>query len=150
MSNQTIKTRPQDMTAADRLFWANRTIEILIDEDDECPEDAVDYGTVCDGRDDCITLVSVNGDDYDDHDQQCQACWDSTHFYCRECDEEFHHDEEHEQFKGYCVDCGCSKHQEKGDELWTEIEDIAGSWSGDDDEIMKLKKLLAYVKKLSK
>jgi hypothetical protein len=32
-------------------------------------------------------------------------------------------------------------------DLWSAIEEIAGGWDGDEDEIAKLKKLLAYAKR---
>jgi len=40
------------------------------------------------------------------------------------------------------------KRTEVADELWSEIEDLAGSWSGEDYEITRLWKLLAYATKL--
>ena len=44
--------------------------------------------------------------------------------------------------------CGSAKRTEVAEELWTEIEDLAGSWSGEPDENYKLQKLLKYARKL--
>jgi hypothetical protein len=56
----------------------------------------------------------------------------------------------HDEYKTLCLDCGCSKHTEIADRIWSAIEDLAGSWGGEESEISNLRKLLAYARKLSK
>ena len=80
----------------------------------------------------------------------CDRCYDAVHFTCGECGEEFHCDDVSSDYPELCTDCGSTKRTEVADALWSEIEDLAGSWSGEDTEIPNLKKLLAYAKQLSK
>lgn len=120
---------------------ANGTLAALLDNGDI--EDEDDYRLCCD---ECKALITV--DYHDDHDGLCEACYDAVHFDCTECGDEFHVDEQSEEHKGYCVDCGCSKHAEEVESLNDEINDVMGSWDGDEDEIAKLRKLLAYARRL--
>ena len=127
------------------IFRANLKLYGLLDNE---VEDADDYKQTCQEGEDCITLVDL--DEASEHDGACQKCWNATHFDCCECNAEFHHDDEHESCKGYCVECGCAKLREKADDLWESIESIVGGWADEADEISKLKKLLSYVKKMNK
>ena len=120
---------------------ANGTLAALVNNGDI--EDADDYRVVCD---ECANLITI--DYYDDHDGLCEDCYGAVHFDCTECGDEFHRDEQSDEFKGYCVECGRSKHAEEVESLNDEISDVIGSWDGDDDEIQKLRKLLSYAKRL--
>ena len=136
-----MSTATATATAAEKVYWANVTLRDLVDNGDV--EDAADYRVTCD---ECATLIT--SDYYDEHDGLCDACHASVHATCGECGGEFHLDEMSDEFPKLCVDCGCEKHTAVADELWEEITDHVGSWSGEDDEIARLKKLLAYAKRL--
>jgi len=123
------------------ISLANITIWNLMHDSEA--QDADDYQVTCD---ECATLISE--DQYGEHDGLCEACYDSVHFTCGECSGEFHCDDHHATYSDLCEECGCSERSQLADELWAEIEDLAGSWSGEDDGISKLQKLLKYAKKL--
>ncbi len=108
-------------------------------------EDAEDYRVTCD---ECGGLVDE--DVYGENDGLCEACHAAVHFTCKDCGHEYHTDDQSDEFKGVCTDCGSSKRQELADGLWSELEDYVGSWSGEDYEISSLRKLLAYAKRLRK
>lgn len=120
---------------------ANGSLAALVDNGDI--EDAEDYRVTCD---ECATLITI--DYHDDHDGLCEACYDACHFDCQECGDEFHTDERSEEFPKLCVECGCSKHHDEVESIWSQIEDVVGGWDGDDDELPRLKKLLAYARRL--
>ena len=124
---------------------ANMTIWKLIDNDDAMY--AEHYQVTCD---ECATLVSEDQyeDQYDEHDGLCDRCYDAVHFTCAECGEEHHCDDHHTTYPSLCDGCGDTKCREVADELWALIEDLVGSWSGEDTEITRLQKLLKYAKKL--
>jgi len=123
------------ISIANIVFWS------LMDDSEA--QDAEDYQVTCD---DCATMISE--DKYDQYDGLCEACYDSVHFTCSACGEEFHCDDHHEIYRDLCEECGDMKRTEVADELWSEIVDLAGSWSGEDYEIARLRKLLAYAGKL--
>jgi hypothetical protein len=89
-------------------------------------------------------------DEDGESDGLCEACYDACHFTCDSCGEHKHQDDRSDEFPELCTSCGCDKHTEVADGLWAELEDLAGSWSGEDYEIKNLKKLLAYAKRLRK
>ena len=120
---------------------ANGSLAALLDNGDI--EDADDY-RVCCGE--CATLITV--DYHDDHDGLCEACYDACHFDCPECGDEFHADERSEEFPRLCVECGGEKHTQIVDELNDQFSAVIGDWDGDDDEIVKLRKLLSYARRL--
>jgi hypothetical protein len=130
---------------ADRLYMANLELTGLMDND--AADEASDYWVVC-GDADCSGQIPQ--DDYNDQDAMCKSCYDSVHFDCIGCDETLHCDEESDDFKGYCVECGCARNREIADGIWSEIEDLAGSWAEEDGEIAKLRKVLSYMKRLKK
>ncbi len=54
-----------------------------------------------------------------------------------------------------CDECGCEMTQDEYDErqeisdgLWSEIEDLVGSWSAETYEVSNMRRLLAFAKKL--
>jgi hypothetical protein len=120
---------------------ANMAVWRLLDNEEA--QDAEDYQVTCDERGGLITE-----DDYGERDGLCEACHAAVHFTCDECGEEFHLDEQSEEFPRHCVGCGCDKHTKIADGLLSELEDLAGSWSGEEYEISRLRKLLAYAKRL--
>ena len=120
---------------------ANITLWHLHDNDEA--EKAEDYRVTCD---DCATLITE--DQYGEHDGLCRGCYDSVHCTCTMCGEEFHCDDHHETYTDLCDGCGETKRTEVADELWSKIEDLAGSWSGEETEISRLQKLLKYARKL--
>jgi hypothetical protein len=123
------------------ISLANIAIWSLMDNDDAMYDE--NYRVTCD---DCAILISE--DRYGTHDGPCDRCYDSVHFTCSECGGEFHCDDHHETYTVLCEGCGDTRRTQQTDELWAEIEDLAGSWSGDDTEISKLQKLLKYARKL--
>ena len=123
------------------ISLANIAIWSLMDDSEV--QDAEDYRVTCD---DCAILISET--QYEAHDGLCDRCYDSVHFTCSECSGEFHCDDHHETYTDLCEECGYSRRTQLADELWAEIEDLAGSWSGEPDENYKLQKLLKYTKKL--
>jgi len=123
------------------ISLANITIWSLVDNDDAMY--GANYRVTCD---ECATLIGE--DQYGEHDGLCETCYDSVHFTCGECGGEFHCDDHHETYRDLCEECGSAKRTEETDELWAEIEDHAGSWSGEDSEITRLQKLLAYARQL--
>jgi methionyl-tRNA synthetase len=122
---------------------ANILIWRLLDNSDA--EEADGYQVACD---ECAALVSE--DVYSENDGLCNACNAAVHFTCEACGEEQHVDDRSEEYPTLCVSCGSDKHTKAADNLWSELEDLAGSWSGEDCEISNLKKLLAYAKRLRK
>lgn len=120
---------------------ANGSLAALLDNGDI--EDAEDYRLCCE---ECAALITI--DYHDDHDGLCEACYDAVHFDCTECGDEFHRDERSEEFPKLCVECGCSKHHDEVESIWSQIEDVVGTWDGEDDELPRLKKLLAYARRL--
>jgi hypothetical protein len=54
------------------------------------------------------------------------------------------------EFPKLCVDCGSSKHTEVVEALNDELSEVIGKWDGDDDEVAKMRRLLAYAKRLRK
>lgn len=68
--------------------------------------------------------------------------------HATQCGEEYHCDDHHTTYPSLCDGCGDTKCREVADELWALIEDLVGSWSGEDTEITRLQKLLKYAKKL--
>jgi hypothetical protein len=127
------------------LALANMALANMVDNDEV--QDDPSYLVTCDG-DSCAALMTE--DEYGDRDGLCPTCWAACHFRCTECREEFHEDDRHDTRKGCCVECGCARDQEEKDSLWSELEGIAGEWDGLDDEISKLRKLVAYARKLSR
>jgi len=123
------------------MSLANTAIWSLVDNDDAMYGE--NYRVACD---DCATLISE--DQCGSHDGLCDRCYDAVHFTCSACGEECHTDDCHATYKDLCEGCGSAKRTEVADELWSEIEDLAGTWSGEETEITNLKKLLAYAKKL--
>jgi DNA-directed RNA polymerase subunit RPC12/RpoP len=123
------------------LATANLTIWRLLDNSEA--EDAEDYLVTCD---DCGALIT--DDEYSANNGLCGGCNAAVHFTCGECKEAFHVDDRSDEFPLLCTDCGSAKHTELADGLWSELEDLAGSWSGEDFEIGRLRKLLAYAKRL--
>lgn len=123
------------------LYWANVTLRELLDN--SAVEDAADYKLTCD---ECAALISE--DTYSTLDGLCEACHDACHFTCAECVGEFHQDDRSEYYPKLCAECGAAKRTEIADGLWSEIEDLAGSWVGEDYEIERLKKLLNYARRM--
>lgn len=121
---------------------ANIAIWKLIDNTEA--QDTEDYRVTCD---DCATMIDE--DTYDSNDGLCPTCDALVHFTCSECNETFHTDDHSEYGECLCTECGIAKQMQEADELWAEIEDLAGSWSGEDNEISNLRKLLNLAKKLS-
>src|SRR5271166_2095462 len=112
------------------MSLANIAIWSLINDSEA--QDALDYHVTCD---DCAILISET--QYEAHDGLCEGCFDSVHFTRSECGEVYHQDDRSETYKDLCEECGCSKRTKQADELWAEIEDLAGSWSDEDSEINK-------------
>jgi hypothetical protein len=130
---------PMGMTMG--MCSANGTLAALVDNGDA--EDAEDYRLTCD---ECAALVDISY--YEDSDGLCSSCYDACHFDCDGCGDEFHIDERSEEFPKLCVDCGCTKHHDEVELIWSQIEDVVGAWDGEDNEISRLKKLLAYARRL--
>jgi hypothetical protein len=108
-------------------------------------QDSADYRVTCD---ECAALIAE--DEYDANDGLCDTCNAKVHFTCDECGEEFHEDERSEYDPKLCEECGSAKRTKVADDLWEEITDLAGSWSGEEWEIPNLKKLLAYARRLKR
>ena len=125
------------------LSMSNANIALWQLMDDSLAQDAEDYMVTCDK---CAALITE--DQYGEHDGLCEACHDAVHFTCPECGETYHCDEHHDTYTDLCENCGAVKREVIADGLWSEIEDLAGSWLGEATEISKLQKLLAYAKKL--
>ena len=91
------------------------------------------------------TLITV--DYHDDHDGLCGMLQRGP-LPCGECGDEFHIDERSEEYPKLCAECGSEKHH---DEVRVDLEpdqETVGGWDGEDDELPRLKKLLAYAKRL--
>lgn len=55
-----------------------------------------------------------------------------------------------EHRKNHCESCHLDRITDEANTAWETLEDLVGSWSGDLDEAVKVKKLLTLAKKLSK
>jgi len=134
----------QGLRLADRLFWANRTLDLLIDDE---AMDSPDWKETCQG-DDCISLVDP--DLSAQHEGLCKACYKIEYFTCVRCEEDSHRMHMSTR-RNHCESCNDDVIREQSEEMWTEIEELTGTWSEESAEgHAKMKKLLAYVKKLSK
>jgi hypothetical protein len=114
-----------------------------------CPLELVEYdGVELVECDDCPAMITQ--EEYDAQDGWCKDCYAKTHFTCKRCHEVNHVDDRGEEFPLCCNSCDSDEHQEIADDLWeNQITDLVGSWSGESYEIPRLRKLLAYVKRLN-
>lgn len=123
------------MSEANVLLWR------LLDNSEA--EEAEGYNVACD---ECAGLV--NEDEYSENDGLCTACHGKVHFVCPSCGDTFHQDDRSKDYPELCVDCASERHRTVADGLWSELEELAGIWSGEDHEIERLKKLLNYARRL--
>jgi hypothetical protein len=99
--------------------------------------------------DDCDELLSQ--EEYNEQDGYCSKCHAKHYRRCRRCKEEYHESDAHKEFPDCCDSCGDEEHTERADDLWeNQITDLVGSWAGEEYEIPRLRRLLAYAKQLSK
>ena len=91
-----------DRDLGNRLYHANRALDIVIDEDAGHPEDAADYRT--EHGEECANLIKRRLSEA--QDGMCATCWSNSHFDCESCGEEFHHDDRSETHRRMCVECG--------------------------------------------
>jgi hypothetical protein len=129
---------------SNRMLMANHKLYGLLAEHNDPIIDADNFRPTCD---DCGQLTDQ--DVCDDHDGQCQACYDASHFKCKECGEVYENDSKHEEFPQYCVDCGQTRHDTIVETLKEKLESAVDLLANHDDEIDRLKKLLALARKLA-
>ncbi len=98
--------------------------------------------------DDCDAMITQ--EEYDAQDGWCQKCYVACHRVCKRCHEVIHVDDMSEEFLLCCQVCADDEHSEIADDLWeNQITDLVGTWTGESYEIPRLRKLLAYAKKLA-
>ncbi len=111
--------------------------------------------TVSQTADDEIEMVEcdecgceMTQDEYDEEEGLCVRCTAKVMRVCKRCNETYHVEDAHTEFAMCCDSCGDDERQEIADGLWSEIEDLVGSWSAETYEVSNMRRLLAYAKKL--
>jgi hypothetical protein len=127
------------------LALANMALWHLVDNTEA--EEADDFLVTCEGED-CAALMTE--DEYADRDGLCPRCYAACHFTCTECGKEYPEDDRSEEFPKLCQDCGDAKHGELVEELKGRLDEVLGEWDGDEGELDRLRKLVAFARKLSR
>jgi len=111
----------------------------------EVTDEELDELQQCEECGERITLAEV-----EEHGGYCPRCYGKFFRVCARCHDHYHVDDMGEEFPDVCCDCQEDQHTEVADALWEEVTDLVGSWSGEEYEIPRLRRLLAYAKQLSR
>jgi hypothetical protein len=94
--------------------------------------------------------LELENDPEDGDNEMCEACLEAHRFTCTECDEECDVDDRDERYPTLCTSCGDDHYSGLCEAYRDEITSVLDGWGEDDDELAKLKKVLAYVKRLTR
>jgi len=129
-----------------QIWIGDAALADLILEHNEAAQEAEDFRFLCP---ECAAGWTIdNRDPEEDDDAVCEACWAKANFTCAGCHQDCAIDDRHQQYPEYCTSCGDEHHAERVQDERSELDKILADWMDTEGELTKLKKLIAYAKRL--
>jgi hypothetical protein len=137
-------TATESKSLMSRMYDADLDLlDGMLEEHNDEAIEADDFRYACP---DCGKLALAD-DPEDDEDATCDACHTATHFTCSTCHEECRLEDRDDRYPTLCSSCGDDHHNGLCEAYRDEIASVLDGWGEDEDELAKLKKVLAYAKR---